>query len=96
MLAAVKGYYDGNQIVIDEDVDLSIGQEVIVTILEKQKQANKKVDLKKYMGRGEKMFLTDAQDYIWELRDTPCMIIPNKNGRSNQYDEDKGTDTEND
>ena len=44
MLAAVKGYYDGNQIVIDEDVDLSVGQEVIVTILEKQKQANKKVD----------------------------------------------------
>ena len=79
MLAAVKGYYDGNQIVIDEDVDLSIGQEVIVTILEKQKQANKKVDLKKYMGRGEKMFLTDAQDYVRELRDTPCMIIPNKN-----------------
>ena len=69
MLAAVKGYYDGNQIVIDEDVDLSVGQEVIVTILEKQKQANKKVDLKKYMGRGEKMFLTDAQDYIRELRD---------------------------
>ena len=56
MLTAVKGYYDGNQIVIDEDVDLSIGQEVIVTILEKQKQANKKVDLKKYMGRGEKCF----------------------------------------
>ena len=71
MLAAVKGYYDGNQIVIDEDVDLSVGQEVIVTILEKQKQANKKVDLKKYMGRGEKMFLTDAQDYIRELRDNP-------------------------
>ena len=69
MLAAVKGYYDGNQIVIDENVDLSIGQEVIVTILEKQKQANKKVDLKKYMGRGEKMFLTDAQDYVRELRD---------------------------
>lgn len=79
MLAAVKGYYDGNQIVIDENVDLPIGQEVIVTILEKQKQANKKVDLKKYMGRGEKMFLTDAQDYVRELRDTPCMILPNKN-----------------
>ena len=79
MLTAVKGYYDGNQIVIDEDVDLSVGQEVIVTILEKQKQANKKVDLKRYMGRGEKMFLTDAQDYVRELRNTPCMIIPNKN-----------------
>ena len=60
MLAAVKGYYDGNQIVTDEDVDLSIGQEVIVTILEKQKQANKKADLKRYMGRGEKMFPIDA------------------------------------
>ena len=69
MLAAVKGYYDGNQIVIDEDVDLSVGQEVIVTILEKSTQARKKIDLKKYMGRGEKMFQTDAQDYIRELRD---------------------------
>lgn len=37
MLAAVKGYYDGNQIVVNEDdrKNLSVGDEVIVTILDK-------------------------------------------------------------
>ena len=69
MLAAVKGYYNGKQIVMNEDVKLAAGQEVIVTILEMQNKAKKTVDLKKYMGRGEKMFQTDAQDYIKELRD---------------------------
>ena len=70
MLAAVKGYYNGKQIVMDEDVKLAAGQEVIITILEMQNKAKKKIDLKKYMGRGEKMFQTDAQDYIKELRDS--------------------------
>ena len=28
-----------------------------------------KIDLKKYMGRGEKMFHTDAQEYIREMRE---------------------------
>lgn len=45
---------------------------VIVTILdylyERQKR-KKKVDLRKYMGRGEKMFQSDAQKYIKGLRD---------------------------
>ena len=70
MLTSVKGYYNGNQIVMEEDIQLSTGQEVIVTILETPKQSKKKIDLKKYMGRGEKMFQTDAQDYIKELRDS--------------------------
>lgn len=37
MLAAVKGYYDGNQIVVNEDdrKNLSVGDEVIITILDK-------------------------------------------------------------
>lgn len=70
MLAAVKGYYNGKQIVMNEDVKLADGQEVIVTILEMQNKAKKTIDLKKYMGRGEKMFQTDAQDYIMELRDS--------------------------
>lgn len=36
MLAAVKGYYDGNQIIVnDEDrKNFSIGDEVIITILD--------------------------------------------------------------
>ena len=37
MLAAVKGYYDGNQIIVSEDdrKNLSVGDEVIITILDK-------------------------------------------------------------
>lgn len=37
MLAAVKGYYDGKQIVMNEDdrKNLSVGDEVIITILDK-------------------------------------------------------------
>lgn len=69
MLTAVKGYYNGNHIVINEDVTLSTGQEVIVTILDSPSAERKNIDLKKYMGRGEKMFQTDAQDYVKELRD---------------------------
>lgn len=37
MLAAVKGYYDGNQIIVNEDdrKNLGVGDEVIITILDK-------------------------------------------------------------
>ncbi len=70
MLAAVKGYYNGSHIVINEDISLSAGQEVIVTILDTQSVPKKKTDLKKYMGRGEKMFHSDAQDYVREMRDS--------------------------
>lgn len=36
MLAAIKGYYDGNQIIVREKdrKNLSIGDEVIITILD--------------------------------------------------------------
>ncbi len=57
MLTAVEGYYDGNQIIMDEDINLPIGQRVIVTVLETKESARaQKVDLKKYMGRGKKCF----------------------------------------
>ena len=69
MMSAVKGYYDGKQIVINEDVKMSIGQEVIITILEMTRKKKKRIDLEKYMGRGKKMFTQDAQDYVKELRD---------------------------
>ncbi|MFG6377550.1 MAG: hypothetical protein K1W19_04425 [Lachnospiraceae bacterium] len=68
MLAAVKGYYDGTQIVMDEDIHMAVGQEVIITVLDIPNRAKKKIDLKKYIGRGEKMFHTDAQEYIKEMR----------------------------
>nr|WP_304970354.1 hypothetical protein [uncultured Schaedlerella sp.] len=69
MMSAVKGYYDGKQIVINEDVKMSIGQEVIITILDMLRKKKKRIDLEKYMGRGKKMFTQDAQDYVKELRD---------------------------
>lgn len=30
---------------------------------------DKKIDLRKYMGKGEKLFQTDAQDYIKKMRE---------------------------
>lgn len=67
MITSVKGYYDGQKIVIEDDVEMAPGQEVIVTILNMPRPLVK-IDLSKYVGRGEKMFKTDAQEYVTELR----------------------------
>lgn len=79
MLAAVKGYYDGTQIVVDENdkKTLNVGDEVIITILdkvnitEKETRADKRrriVDLEKYVvSSGRSIEEIDA--YIRELRD---------------------------
>ena len=70
MLSAVKGYYDGSKIVMNEDIPMMAGQEVIITILEPVKTKTKNYDLRKYMGRGEKMFPdSDAADYVRSLRE---------------------------
>lgn len=69
MLAAVKGYYDGKHIVMEENIEMVAGQEVIITILNMSTQNQKKIDLKKYMGGGEKLFHEDVQEYIREMRD---------------------------
>lgn len=70
-MLAVKGIIQGNTVVIeDEDIRRYDGKDVIVTILDyPYKKQQKKVDLKKYMGRGEKLFQSDAQEYIREMRD---------------------------
>ncbi len=69
MLTSVEGYYDGRQIVMDERVALREGQRVIITILEPvAERAEKAVHLAKYMGRGEKMFKGNTDDYVKELR----------------------------
>lgn len=49
MLAAVKGYYDGTQIVVDEKdlKSLNIGDEVIITILGRINTSEKRTDEKK-------------------------------------------------
>ena len=53
MLSAVKGYYDGNRIVIDEDIKLSIGQKVIVTILENDSNSINNTAFNKPLGLEE-------------------------------------------
>ena len=68
MLASIKGYYNGKQIVMAEDINMTVGQEVIITILDMPQPEPKKIELKNYMGRGKKMFDTDAQEHIKELR----------------------------
>ena len=70
-MLAVKGTIQGNTAVIkDEDIKKYDGKDVIVTILDFQfEQQKKQVGLKKYMGRGEKLFQSDAQEAIRELRD---------------------------
>ncbi len=69
-MVAVRGIIQGNTVVVeDEDIQRYDGKDVIVTILDyPYKQQKKKIDLKKYMGRGEKMFQSDAQEYIREMR----------------------------
>lgn len=63
MLITVNGHYDGTQIVIDEEVKMAAGQQVI-----DDHQNTKPLDLRQYMGRGEKLFHGDVQDYVKGLR----------------------------
>lgn len=73
MLAAVNGYYDGDSIVLEEDISLSKGQKVIVTILDTV-QRKEGIDIDRYIGRGKKMFQSDAQDYVRELRENDRLL----------------------
>ena len=60
MLAAVRGYYDGNQIVVNEDdrKNLNAGDEVIITILDK-------ISKQKVETRSEKrMRLIDSDAFV--------------------------------
>lgn len=78
MLAAVKGYYDGTQIVINEDdrKNLNTGDEVIVTILGKisMKKADSRTEKrKKIIASGEFVAPTgrtaeEVDNYIKEMR----------------------------
>ncbi len=77
MLAALKGYYDGTQIVVDENdrKSLNNGDEVIITILgkldtSKQTRVAKRrniIDMDKYvMSTGRRT--EDVDNYIRELK----------------------------
>ncbi len=49
MLAAVQGYYDGNQIIINEDDrrNLTVGDELIITILGRNSESKTATRTKK-------------------------------------------------
>ena len=67
MFTTVQGYYNGNQIILDENVPLAYGQRVMVTILE-EKPKKKSSDFSKYRA-GKYGISMDAQDYGKELRE---------------------------
>ncbi len=78
MLAAVKGYYDGKQIIVDENdrKSLNVGDELIITILSgldstrKETRAERRsriLDRKKYVNSG-KMTTMEIDEYIKEQR----------------------------
>ena len=80
MLAAVKGYYDGTQIVVDENDrnTLNAGDEVIITILDRTSTAREEtradkrrriIDLEKYVVPGRRS-TEEIDNYIRELRDS--------------------------
>lgn len=73
MLTSVSGYYNGSQIVMDEPVDISKGQKVIITLLSSAQNVSEKreIDLHKYTGRGKQMFdsKSGVDDYIKGLRE---------------------------
>lgn len=79
MLAAVKGYYDGTQIVVDENdrKTLNSGDEVIITILNRLNttgtetradKRNKIVEQEKYVTSSGRS-TTEMDNYIREMRD---------------------------
>lgn len=70
MLTSVQGYYNGSHIVLDENIKLDIGQQVIVTLLQsKNTRAPRNLDWSKYIGDGARGGPGDAQEYVKELRD---------------------------
>lgn len=76
MLAAVKGYYDGTQIVMNEEdrKNLNKGDEVIITILDRIKKADTMAEQrKKIIDSGAYVVPTgrtieEIDNYIKELR----------------------------
>ena len=78
MLAAVKGYYDGNQIILNEDdrKNLNVGDEVVVTILGRINEQKVKIRAEKrkhFMESGSFVFTSgrtvkEIDGFIKEMR----------------------------
>ena len=70
MLTSIKGHYNGSQIVLEENVGLTKGQKLIITVLDPEQPDAKEIpDLSRYMGRGKSKIGRDAHEYIREMRD---------------------------
>lgn len=79
MLAAVKGYYDGNQIVVNEEdrKNFSVGDEVIITILDRfnRQKVETRAEKRKHLIESNAFVIStgrtveDVDNYIKELRD---------------------------
>lgn len=79
MLTAVKGYYDGTQIVVDDEdrKNLNMGDEVIITILDRinlQKTDTRAEQRRKIIDSGAYVMPTgrtaeEIDNYIKEMRD---------------------------
>ena len=71
VMTSVKGRYDGFHIIPDEEIALKAGQQAIITVFDPPEPpipATKSLDPSRYMGRGEKIFHMDAQEYVTKLR----------------------------
>lgn len=79
MMQAVRATYDGKNFVPDETVNLSAGQEVIVTILDDDSESeyeylsDKEIDalIKRFSGSGGKFFnsVEEVDEYIRQSRE---------------------------
>lgn len=79
MLAAVKGYYDGKQIVISEDdrENLNAGDEVIITILDKitNERSETRTEKRRRLINSDAFVIStgrtvdEIDEYIKEMRD---------------------------
>lgn len=64
-MLAVNGYYNGSTIVLDEEIEMTKGQRLMV-ILETNKKIRKKIDLDKYVTPTERG--ADVEAYMEEMR----------------------------
>lgn len=76
MSAAIKGYYDGNQIVVNEDdrKKLSAGDEVVITILDRADKKKDETKVEKSLIEWDSFAISSGRtaeeidEYIRELR----------------------------
>lgn len=78
MLAAVRGYYDGNQIIVDEDdrKNLNAGDEVVITILDRinRKKSETRAEKRRRLIESDAFVIPtgrtveDIDEYIKEMR----------------------------